>query len=178
MLDALCVGVLRIAEAATDDAFGNFATGFFWPTPASACARSSSGIDGLRKSPPTDARGLNGLPPIVLLPNLLSVILGVILIVFGDLLYLTETGAATVGLEGVMLDRRFTLLLAFNGVLGSFVVIGPFNVVSLVICDFGGWKVLVDARKSIGTASPLLPALELGRELIGWAGGSMDASCW
>jgi hypothetical protein len=75
--------------------------------------------------------------------------------VFGDLLFLTETGAAIVGLEGVTLERRFTLLLAFNGVLGNFVVNGPFNVVSLVICDFGGWEVLVDARKSIGTASPL-----------------------
>jgi len=66
---------------------------------------------------------------------------------------LMEAGAAKV--EGVTVERRLTLLLAFNGVLGSFVGVGPFVVVSLVICIFEGLKVLVDARKSIGTASPL-----------------------
>jgi hypothetical protein len=58
-------------------------------------------------------------------------------------------------LEGVTLERRFKLLLAFKGVLGSFVVGEPFNVVSEVEDGLEGLNVLVSARKSIGTASPV-----------------------
>ncbi len=163
---------------AVGNGFVSFAADFLRPGPISALARSSSGIDGLRKSPPTDARGLNGLLPIVLLPDLLGVILGVILMGIGDLLLFIEPGVGRVGLEGVTFERRFTLLLDFKGVFKGFVVDGPFNGVSLVTDDFGGLKVFVDARKSTGTASPLNPALELGRELTERAGGGIDISCW
>jgi hypothetical protein len=112
-------------------------------------------MEGLRKSPPTDARGLKGLLPIVLLPDLMDAIFGVILTGAGDLSHLIVVGAGRVSLEGVTLERRFTLFLAFSGVFSNFVVVGPFNVDSLAIDDFEGLKVLVDARKSIGAASPL-----------------------
>jgi len=85
----------------------------------------------------------------------MGVIFGVILIGVGDLSLLIELGAGKVSLEGVTPERRFILLLAFSGVFSNFVVVGPFNVDSLTTDDFGDLKVLVDVRKSIGTASPL-----------------------
>ena len=155
MLELVCNGLLDANGDAFEDAFGNFAGVFFRPGPISALPRSSSGMEGLRKSASTDARGLKGRLLIVLLPDLMGVIFGVILTGVGDLSLLIGVGAGRVSLEGVTFERRFTLLFAFSGVFSNFVVVEPFNVDSLATDNIGGLKVLVDARKSIGTASPL-----------------------
>lgn len=73
----------------------------------------------------------------------------------GDLSVMIEPGPTRVDFEGVTLERRFTLLLVFKGVLSNFVVVGPFSVVSEANDGFEGLMVLVDARKSMDTASPL-----------------------
>jgi hypothetical protein len=153
MLGLLCNGLLDAKGEVFEDVFGNLAGVFFKSGPISALPRSRSGMEGLRKSPLTDARGLKGLLPIVLLPDLMGVIFGVILTGVGDLSLLIEVGAGRVSLEAVTPERRFTLLLGFNGVFSNLVVVGPFNVESLA--EDGGLKVLVDGRKSIGIASPL-----------------------
>jgi hypothetical protein len=155
MLGLLCNGPLDADGETFEYVFGDLAGVFFKSGPISAAPRSISGMEGLRNSPPTDARGLKGLLPIVLLPDLMGVIFGVILTGVGVLSPLIEAGAGRVSLEGVTLERGFTLLLAFSGVFSDFVFVGPLNADSLATDDFGGLKVLVDAQKSIGTASPL-----------------------
>ncbi len=155
MLDSLCTGLLCASDVTSDDMSGIFVGVFFIPRPLPAPPRSSSGIEGLRKRPPTDTCGLKGLVPIVLLPALTRVILGEFLIGLGDLSFMIEPGPAMEGLDGVALERRFILLLAFKGVFNNFVVVGHFDVISGAKDCFGGLKVLVDARKSTGTTSPL-----------------------
>jgi len=155
MLGLLCNGPLGADGETFEYVLGNLAGVFFKSGLVSAVPRSISGMEGLRNSPPTDARGFKGLLPIVLLPDLMGVIFGEILTGVGVLSPLTEAGAGTVSLEGVTLERRFTLLLAFSGVFSDFVFVGPFDADSLATDDFGGWKVLMGARKSIGTNSPL-----------------------
>jgi hypothetical protein len=174
---ALCTGLLDATDVASDKVSGVFAGVFFKPSPIPALPRSSSGIEDFRERPPTDARGLEGLPLIVLLPDFTFVVLGVFLIGVGDFSFMMEPGPGRESLEDVTLERRFTLLLAFKGVLSNFAGVGPFNVFSGPKDGLEDLKVFVDARKSMGTASPLYPALEPGRELTERIGGGIDMSC-
>ena len=116
---------------------------------------SSSGIDGLRKSPPTDARGLGGLAVSVLLPGLIGVMLTIFLTAGGDLPVDVEDNLGDGNFEAMTPERRFVLLLAFKGVLSGFVAIKLFPGASLVKDVFRGPKVFVEVRKSSGIASPL-----------------------
>lgn len=109
----------------------------------------------MRKSPPTDARGLRGLAVTVLLPDFMGATLAVLFATVGDFAIDTEADPEDGNFDGVALERKFTLLLAFRGALSAFVATGLVPGISLAKEGVRGLKVLVEARKSSGTASPL-----------------------
>ncbi len=64
---------------------------------------------------------------IVLLPDLMFVILEALIDGLGDLSVVAEPNPDDSNLDGVALERRFMLLLAFTGVFRDFGVIGCLN---------------------------------------------------
>ena len=73
----------------------------------------------------------------------------------GDFATDAEANPADDNFDGVAFERKFTLLLAFRGALGALVATGLVPGASLVKVEVRSLKVLVEARKFNGMASPL-----------------------
>jgi hypothetical protein len=176
-LDKVLADALDVLDLPSDDVFENVGDILFGTILAPVPPWLSSGIEGLRKSPLIDARGLSGLALSVLLPDAIEVALVVFLIVVGGFPLKVEVSPDDCNFEGVEVERKFALL--FDDLKGAFSVFGAVVVlggVSVIKDDFGGRNVFVDARKSIGIAFPVYPLLELGREVTDFGGGIINVS--
>lgn len=91
----------------------------------------------------------------VLLPDFMGATLAVLLATMGDFAIDAEADEEDGNFDEVALERKFTLLLAFKGVLRVLVATVLVSGVSVMKVEVRSLKVLVEARKSSGMASPL-----------------------
>lgn len=91
----------------------------------------------------------------VWLPDLMGATLAVFLARVGDFAIHVEADPDEGNFDKVVLERKFELLLGFKGVLCGLVAPALVPGASVVNDEVRSLKVLVDARKSSGMASPL-----------------------
>jgi hypothetical protein len=110
-------------------------------------------MEGLRNSPPTEARGFNGLGATLLDPELTNLFLGAVLTGLGDLSIPGDAKSGDGSLEELAPDRRFRLLFALKGVFSG---LGTRRC-GVESPGVSHWllKVFVEARKSARVVSPL-----------------------
>ncbi len=115
--------VLEVPEAASDGVLENV-VGFSAPKPilSSSLDCSNAGIDGFRKSPFIDARGLSDFTDSVLLPDLITGRLGFVFVGLGDRCRL---GPGDGSFDEVASLGRILVRLG-TGVFKDFAVLGRF----------------------------------------------------